>query len=82
MRFIRPRTKILTILQAALAKDVKKELEATLDLLSGKSKGGKGKAPRGAERRKMWEEVRALRKESVCSIVSFFRLSDAYSEQI
>lgn len=49
--------------QAALAKDVKKELEATLDLLSGKSKGGKGKAPRGAERRKMWEEVRALRKE-------------------
>lgn len=53
-------------LQAALAKDVKKELETTLDLLSGKSKGGKGKAPRGAERRKMWEEVRALRKESDC----------------
>ena len=51
------------LLQAALAKDVKNELEATLDLLSGKGKGAKGKAPRGAERRKMWEEVRALRKE-------------------
>ncbi|OBZ66935.1 DNA polymerase alpha-associated DNA helicase A [Grifola frondosa] len=49
--------------QAALAKDVKNELEATLDALSGKGKGAKGKAPRGAERRKMWEEVKALRKE-------------------
>ncbi|KZT00181.1 P-loop containing nucleoside triphosphate hydrolase protein [Laetiporus sulphureus 93-53] len=49
--------------QAALAKDVKSELEAALDVLSGKGKGSKGKAPRGAERKKMWEEVRALRKE-------------------
>ncbi|PIL23999.1 hypothetical protein GSI_13750 [Ganoderma sinense ZZ0214-1] len=49
--------------QAILAKDVKNELEAALDLLSGKGKGTKGKAPRGMERKKMWEEVRALRKE-------------------
>ncbi|TBU35975.1 P-loop containing nucleoside triphosphate hydrolase protein [Dichomitus squalens] len=49
--------------QAALAKDVKNELEAALDTLSGKGKGAKGKAPRGLERKKMWEEVRALRKE-------------------
>ncbi|KAL7283392.1 hypothetical protein ACG7TL_002822 [Trametes sanguinea] len=49
--------------QAMLAKDVKNELEATLAALAGKGKGAKGKAPRGAERKKMWEEVRALRKE-------------------
>ncbi|KAI0362103.1 P-loop containing nucleoside triphosphate hydrolase protein [Trametes cingulata] len=49
--------------QAALAKDVKNELEAALDVLAGKGKGAKGKAPRGLERKKMWEEVRALRKE-------------------
>ncbi|KAI9064437.1 P-loop containing nucleoside triphosphate hydrolase protein [Trametes sanguinea] len=49
--------------QAMLAKDVKNELEATLAILAGKGKGAKGKAPRGAERKKMWEEVRALRKE-------------------
>ncbi|EPS95334.1 hypothetical protein FOMPIDRAFT_1132627 [Fomitopsis schrenkii] len=49
--------------QAELARDVKQELEKTLDLLSGKGKGAKGKGPRGAERRKMWEEVKALRKE-------------------
>lgn len=52
-------------MQAALAKDVKNELEAALDLLAGKGKGAKGKAPRGLERKKMWEEVRALRKECV-----------------
>jgi len=54
--------------QAALAKDVKNELEATLGILSGKGKGagkgGKGK-PKGLERKKMWEEVKALRKECV-----------------
>ncbi|KAH9916918.1 AAA domain-containing protein [Fomitopsis serialis] len=49
--------------QAALAKDAKRELEETLAILSGKGKSAKGKAPRGAERRKMWEEVKALRKE-------------------
>ncbi|KAI1795876.1 P-loop containing nucleoside triphosphate hydrolase protein [Ganoderma leucocontextum] len=49
--------------QAILAKDVKNELEAALAVLSGKGKGAKGKAPRGLERKKMWEEVRALRKE-------------------
>lgn len=48
---------------AALAKDVKNELEAALDALAGKGKGAKGKAPRGLERKKMWEEVKALRKE-------------------
>jgi DNA polymerase alpha-associated DNA helicase A len=51
--------------QAALAKDVRVELEAALATLAGKGKGAKGKAPRGAERRKMWDEVKALRKESV-----------------
>ena len=49
--------------KAALAKDVKDELEAALGILSGKGKGAKGKSPRGLERKKMWEEVRALRKE-------------------
>ncbi|KAF8208137.1 AAA domain-containing protein [Mycena galopus ATCC 62051] len=49
--------------QAALAKDVKNELETALGVLSGKGKGVKGKGPRGAERRKMWDEVKALRKE-------------------
>ena len=46
-------------------KDVKQELETALETLSGKGKGAKGKPPRGAERRKMWEEVKALRKEYV-----------------
>ncbi|KAJ7672544.1 P-loop containing nucleoside triphosphate hydrolase protein [Mycena polygramma] len=49
--------------QATLAKDVKNELETALGVLSGKGKGVKGKGPRGAERRKMWDEVKALRKE-------------------
>ncbi|KAG2073937.1 DNA helicase [Suillus decipiens] len=47
--------------QAALAKDVKSEIESTLDILAGKGKGSK--KPRGSERKKMWEEVKALRKE-------------------
>ncbi|KAG2136029.1 AAA domain-containing protein [Suillus clintonianus] len=47
--------------QAALAKDVKSEIESTLDLLAGKGKGSK--KPRGLERKKMWEDVKALRKE-------------------
>lgn len=49
--------------QAALAKDVKLELEATLGILSGKGKSAKGKRPKGAERKKLWDEVKALRKE-------------------
>ncbi|KAJ3509315.1 hypothetical protein NMY22_g16336 [Coprinellus aureogranulatus] len=49
--------------QAALVKDIKQEIEDTMGTLSGKGKGAKGKAPRGLERKKMWEEVRALRKE-------------------
>lgn len=47
--------------QAALARDVKTEIESTLDVLAGKGKGSK--KPRGSERKKMWEEVKALRKE-------------------
>ncbi|KAI0293908.1 P-loop containing nucleoside triphosphate hydrolase protein [Russula brevipes] len=47
--------------EAALARDVKIELEAALGILSGKGKGGK--VPRGLERKKMWEETHALRKE-------------------
>lgn len=42
---------------------VKNELETALGVLPGKGKGVKGKGPRGAERKKMWEEVKALRKE-------------------
>jgi DNA polymerase alpha-associated DNA helicase A len=51
--------------QAALAKDVKNEIEATMGVLSGKS--SKGKKPRGLERKKMWDDVKALRKESQVS---------------
>lgn len=51
--------------EAALVRDVKVELETTLNVLSGKGKGIK--TPRGLERKKMWEEVRELRKEWVLS---------------
>ena len=51
--------------QASLAKDAKNELEEILSVLTGKGKGGKNKSPRGLERKKMWEEVKALRKEYV-----------------
>ncbi len=47
--------------KAALAKDVKTELETALAALAGKGKSRK--LPRGPERKKMWEEVSALRKE-------------------
>jgi DNA polymerase alpha-associated DNA helicase A len=46
-----------------LATDVKNELESKLGLLSGKGKGSKGKRLRGTERKEMWDEVKALRKE-------------------
>ncbi|KAG6822117.1 hypothetical protein H0H93_006347 [Arthromyces matolae] len=49
--------------QAALAKDVKNELDETLGVLSGKGKGAKGKRPKGVERKKLWDDVKALRKE-------------------
>ena len=65
-------------LQAALARDTKEELENTLGILSGKGKGAKGKAPRGAQRKKLWEEVKALRKEY--SLFLFYRrLSDLFA---
>jgi DNA polymerase alpha-associated DNA helicase A len=47
--------------KAALARDVKAELETALGVLSGKGKGRK--MPRGPERKKLWEEANALRKE-------------------
>ncbi|KAG9046389.1 hypothetical protein FS837_004521, partial [Tulasnella sp. UAMH 9824] len=46
--------------ESQLAKDVKAELETVMSTLAGK---GKGKKPRGAERKKMWDEVKELRKE-------------------
>ena len=45
--------------QAALAADVKVELETAMSSLAGKGKG----RLRGIERKKMWEEVKELRKE-------------------
>lgn len=50
---------------------MKSELETILGMLSGKGKGQKGKALRGAERRKMWEEVKALRKEYVSLLIPY-----------
>lgn len=51
--------------ESQLAKDVKTELESVMSTLAGK---GKGKKPRGAERKKMWDEVKELRKEYVGSL--------------
>ncbi|KAH7101714.1 P-loop containing nucleoside triphosphate hydrolase protein [Auriculariales sp. MPI-PUGE-AT-0066] len=45
--------------QFVLAQDVKKDIDNAMNVLSGK---GKGKL-RGPERRKMWDEVKELRKE-------------------
>lgn len=56
--------------QAALARDVKNELDNALNTLSGKGKAAKGKRPKGVERKKLWEEVRALRKECANSPLS------------
>lgn len=66
--------------QAALAKDVKAELDAALDTLAGKGRGKGAKKPRGLERKKMWEDVRALRKEwvSVCFSAILPRLIGTY----
>ena len=44
-------------------RDIKSELDQNLLRLAGKEKGQKGKVPRGEERRKLWAEVRELRKE-------------------
>ena len=62
----------LCICQATLARDVKNELQVAMDSLAGKGKGAKGKRPRGLERKKLWEDVRALRKEYVSVLASFF----------
>ncbi|KAF5392749.1 hypothetical protein D9757_000845 [Collybiopsis confluens] len=48
--------------QAVLVKDIKSEIEMTLGMLSGKGKGVKGRV-KGVERKKLWDEVKALRKE-------------------
>jgi DNA polymerase alpha-associated DNA helicase A len=52
--------------QFALAKDVRNELDGLMASLTGK---GKGKL-RGLERRKMWDEVKELRKECVLNQIS------------
>jgi hypothetical protein len=54
-----------------LVKAVQKELDETLAKLSGKGKGAKSKLPRGPERRKMWDDVKALRKELSTSYPSW-----------
>ena len=45
--------------QFALAQDVKKDIDASMNALTGKGKG----RLKGPERKKMWDEVRELRKE-------------------
>ncbi|KAF8336585.1 P-loop containing nucleoside triphosphate hydrolase protein [Cantharellus anzutake] len=45
--------------ESALANDVKAEIEDAMKILAGKGKN----RPRGAERKKLWEEIRELRKE-------------------
>ncbi|KAH8112236.1 P-loop containing nucleoside triphosphate hydrolase protein [Phellopilus nigrolimitatus] len=49
--------------QAALLKDVKSELSNSMLIVSGKAKGQKGKKPRGEERRKLWVDIKELRRE-------------------
>ncbi|KLO18880.1 P-loop containing nucleoside triphosphate hydrolase protein [Schizopora paradoxa] len=49
--------------QAELIRDVKLDLSNRLSILAGNDKSQKGKRPRGPERKKLWEEVRDLRKE-------------------
>jgi DNA polymerase alpha-associated DNA helicase A len=46
--------------EALLANDVKKEIEALMATMAG---GSRGKKIKGAERKKMYEEVKELRKE-------------------
>ncbi|EJD02064.1 P-loop containing nucleoside triphosphate hydrolase protein [Fomitiporia mediterranea MF3/22] len=49
--------------QAELINDIKDELSKSLLCVAGKGKGQKGKKPRGEERRKLWDEIKELRKE-------------------
>lgn len=55
--------------EAALAKDVKKEIEGVMGQLTRNGKKGRVK---GAERKKMWEEVRELKKECVFRTIHVF----------
>lgn len=57
--------------EAALAKDVKKDIEDVMGQLTRNGKKGRVK---GAQRKKMWEEVRELKKECVGGIVTCFGL--------
>ncbi|THH10425.1 hypothetical protein EW145_g1317 [Phellinidium pouzarii] len=49
--------------QAALLKDVQTEISDSLLLIAGKAKTQKGRKPRGDERRKLWNDIKELRKE-------------------
>ena len=53
-------------------RDVEAELEDALGVLPGKRKGGRGNSPGGLERKKVWGEARALRKEYMiaCSLAA------------
>lgn len=55
----------------ALAKDVKNELESAMNALAGKGKG----RLKGPERKKMWDEVKELRKEYRPELISEWRQS-------
>lgn len=57
--------------ESALAKDVKKDLEAAMNSLSGKGKG----RLKGPERRKMWDEVKELRKECAIFVTARIRIT-------
>ena len=46
-----------------MVRDVKNELSESLLLVAGKAKGQKGKKPRGDERKKLWDDIKELRKE-------------------
>lgn len=52
--------------QAQLVNDIKKEIETLMGTLTG---GVKGKRVKGAERKKLWDEVRELRKEYVIAAI-------------
>jgi hypothetical protein len=55
--------------EAALAKDVKKDIE---DIMGQLTRSGKKGRVRGAARKKMWEEFRELKKECVRATFTYF----------